>query len=488
MKKKTAIVLLVLIVLLAFSSRLFFSFQTETVSYDAYFSLRQIESINDNLLPQFNDKLSFGGRTHLFTPLFYYLMALLDFIPAYEKVIPALLFALSVIPVYLISFQFTKKRDISLMAAFFSSFIPVAFSLVNDVSVYSLLLLITLFTIYFVSRINEEKYLYLSIGSLVLLVLAHSSSFLVLLGFLIYLLLIKLESLEQNSKEQELILFGTFLALWYNFIVYKDAFLVNGPLLIWQNIPLQILTNFYFDFNIIQSIYFIGIIPVFFGIYGLYNTTFFSKKRPVLMIVAFFLSSLLLLWVKLIPFRIGLLFMSFMLVLLSAYSLHLFYSYIKKTKFDYIVNWVLVGILLLFFLTAIFPSITIASKAIKLTPSKAEVDAMLWLKNNTANDSVVMARPEEGNLITYFAKRKNVIDNDYLMVKDAQQRYDDVSDVYNLRLKTEVVRILNKYNVNYLYFSKKFGTQDKLYYLDEPCFNLVYDKVVQIYQVGCKLE
>ena len=71
------------------SFRLFFAFSTETFDYDAYLGIRQINEILETNSPVFNDPLSYGGRTLLFSPLFYYLMAFFSIIVPYAlKIIP----------------------------------------------------------------------------------------------------------------------------------------------------------------------------------------------------------------------------------------------------------------------------------------------------------------------------------------------------------------------------------------------------------------
>ena len=60
--------------------------------------------------------------------------------------------------------------------------------------------------------------------------------------------------------------------------------------------------------------------------------------------------------------------------------------------------------------------------------------------------------------------------------------------VFSLRLKTEAVRRLNKYDVRYLYFSGKFGVENNLYYADPDCFELVYNNSVLIYEVKCTIQ
>ncbi|MFH1589967.1 MAG: hypothetical protein ABIB43_05355 [archaeon] len=491
MKKLFIVILLLAIFLITFLSRTIISFQTEEFSYEAYFSLRQIENINEHGIPLFEDSLSYGGRVHLFPPVFYYFISLFGFMGLgfVAKVIPNLLSSLIVIVIYFISFHITKNRSISLLSSFFSGFIPVFFLTMNDISVYSWVILLALLVIYFVMKI-ESGLIYLKMALLftVIIVLSHASAFFLIIGLLIFLLLLKIESMNISKKETELILFASFLVLWFNFIIYKNAFLIHGPLVIWQNIPLQVLTNYFFDLKIIQSIYFVGIIPVIFGIYGVYNVLFKEKRRSLFLPLSMSLSIIVLLWFKLIEFKIGLMFLSLMLVILSSYSIHQVYLYFNKMKLKNAGNWFLIIIFLLFVLTAVIPSFNLAFSEINAVPSNEEIEALNWLKENTDNNSVVLGRLEEGYLINYYAHRKTVIDQDFLMIEDAQERYEDVQSIFSFRLMIESLRRLTKYDVDYIYFSGKFGEQEKIYYIDDECFEEVYNKSVSVYKVNCEVE
>lgn len=489
MKKGLSIVLLVLILLFTFAARMFFALQTDKFSYDSYSDLRQIESISETGIPIFIDDLSYGGRTHLFPPLFYYLVSVFDFIglELAAKVVTNLLFSLVVVGVFLISKLITKNRLIALITAFFSGFIPVIFSTAFEVSTYSLALPLSLFVLYFFMHIQSKYHLNMLLIFTLILVLSHSSIFFLLLGFLAYLLILRIENIESDNKENEYILFTLLLALWLYFIIYKKAFFIHESLVIWQNIPLQILTNYFYTFSIIESLYYIGVIPILFGVYAFYNVFFKAKKKSVLLIIASASVMVICLWMKLVPFQFGLMYLGIFILILAGYALKIMYYYLKKTKVPSFANWFLAGVFILFLVTSLMPSLSLASKALEKIPSDAEINAMLWLKNNTAEDATIMARVEEGFLITYFAQRKNVLDNDFLMVKDAQQRYDDSVSIYSFRLKTEVVKRLNRYDVDYIYFSGKFGDQKKFYYLDEDCFEQVYNETVMIYKVRCKI-
>ncbi len=489
MKKGLASSLLILIFILTFVVRMFFALQTDEFTYESYNDLRQIEAISESGVPIFSDELSYGGRNHMFHPLFFYLISLFDFfsIELAAKIVPNLLYSLIVVGVFLISLQITRNRLISLITSFFSGFVPVIFSTALEISAYALALPLSLFILYFFLRMDSKHNLNMLLLFTLILILSHSSIFLLIFGFLIFFIVLRIENMNSQNKENEYVLFTLLLALWLNFIIYKNAFLMNGSLVIWQNIPLQILTNYFYTFNVLESLYYLGIIPVLFGVYASYKVFFSTKRRSAMLVIAISAATLICLWLKLIPFRAGLMYLGVFILILAGYAMKLIYVYLKKTKVPSLANWFLVGMVVLFLVTSLFPGLSLTSKTIEDVPSDAEIDAMLWLKENTGENVTIMARAEEGFLITYFANRKNVLDTDFLMAESAQERYDDSLAVYNFRLKTEVVRRLDKYDVDYLYFSGEFGNQKKLYYIEEDCFEQVYNESVIIYKVRCRI-
>ena len=105
---------LLLIFLLILSFRLYFSFQTPNFDYDAYFNIRQVDSIKEHDIPAFSDPLSYSGRTLPFLPLFHYIIALFTiFIPlaAVLKILPNVFASLTVFVVYLAAYELTKRKD-----------------------------------------------------------------------------------------------------------------------------------------------------------------------------------------------------------------------------------------------------------------------------------------------------------------------------------------------------------------------------------------
>ena len=71
------------------------------------------------------------------------------------------------------------------------------------------------------------------------------------------------------------------------------------------------------------------------------------------------------------------------------------------------------------------------------------------------------------------------------------QRIKDISTIYSTVFETEAVKLLNKYNVKYIYLSPNTkNNYGKMGYAEKSkCFEKVYDKEdVEIYKCLCVLE
>ncbi len=386
---------LALIFSLVLGIRLYFVFQTPYFSEDAYFNIRQVEHIKNTGLPIFKDDLSYSGRNFLFQPFFHYILAFFNlFMPLNLvcKLLPNIFASCLIFIVYLIAKEITKSQGAALFSSFISGFIPIFFAeTINSVSVFSLVIPLMFFLIYSLIKINkDEKYIGYFIVSIIIIALMHASAFLLIIALLLYILLIRLEHLKQRRSELELIVFSTILVIWLNFIIYKNAFLIHGQFVIWQNIPKELLGQYFSQLSILSALYYIGIIPLFSGIYMIYKYTFKKKNRKIYLLMGFVLSGIFLLWFKLIPLKTGLVFFGVILVLLFSKFYSDFILFIDKTRFSKYKTVFIVLIFLVFIFNSIIPTISYTNQVVRETPSKNEIEALLWLKNNS--DTTVMKK------------------------------------------------------------------------------------------------
>ena len=157
--KKKPLRILTIIFLLSLAFNLYLSFSSPYLNNDeSYFNLRVIDNIRSTGLPLFYDDLSYGGRSVIVQPLFYYLFALLSFIPLYYVIFPALLISSLVLISYLIAKEITNDETSSLLTALLAGFIPIYSKiLINQFSVYTLVLPLIAFMILCFIKLENKK-------------------------------------------------------------------------------------------------------------------------------------------------------------------------------------------------------------------------------------------------------------------------------------------------------------------------------------------
>jgi hypothetical protein len=492
-KEHIAIVILFLVV---FGIRLYFAFQTPYFSDDgAYYNIRQVVNIKQTLSPIVKDTLSYGGKILYVPPLFFYMLAGLSFMFKTEfvgKFFPNLFASTIIIIAYLISIELTKNKSARFFTALIAGFVPIFFSeTINSISIYSFVLPVMFFNIYCIIKIiNREKdFIIYFIPSLLILRITTPTVIFLIFALLVYLMFIFLEKIKRSKIETEIILFATFLITWTLFVSFKQGFLNHGLAVLWLNIPQSILKNYFVNLNLLKAIYFVGIVPFIFGLYTIYKYAFREKDKKTYLLISFALVVGLLIWMRLIELTLALIFIGFTMTFLFVKSYDFFYNIIKNKKMKLLFT---IFIFFLIVVSSVIPSLVLASNKIKQTYSKQEIDALLWLRQNTDKEDVILSTLKEGHLIATLARRKNLIDSNFMFVDNIDQRLEDAYKIYTTTSQIQAIELLNRYNIDYIYFSKRakkdYGL-DSLHYLDNACFKEVFkNDDVQIFQTVCVIE
>jgi hypothetical protein len=474
--------------------RLYFAFQTNEFDYNSYFTIRQVEHIKETGFPLFEDDLSYGGRTFVFIPTFHYILAFFSlFMPVFitAKILPNLFASSMVFITYLISEKLTKNTNLSLFISFISAFVPIFFSqTINSISVYSVTSPLVFLAIYFFISLKEKKHVNYFILTIFLFALVHSSVFLLIFGLLFYTAFIKISKLKQDQAEIEVILFSTFLVILLQFLIFKNAFILHGISIIWQNIPPALLFQYFKRIDIIEAILKIGMFPLIFGSYIIYRYTFREKDRTICILTGFAASTFILLWLRLVQADICLAILGITLTLLFGSYYKSLLAYLRKTRLYYLSPFISV-LLFLLLIISIAPFFDFSVKAIKNSPSRDEIDALIWLNDYSTKGEVVLATLTEGHLVTAVAERKNLIDSNFLFIEEPSKILDDVNTMFTSPYKIDAIKLLEQYDVDYIFFSPIAQINYNLRempYIDEECFELIYNKSVKIYENFCSIE
>ena len=491
---KKEIIWLIIIFAIACGLRLLFIFTTPHLSNtESYYHLRIAEELKSTVIPKFYDRLSYSGKTDLYSPVFYYTIQPLLWMSNPEtaaKIFPSILISTLVFPVFLISRKITNKTNFSLLTAFVSIFIPANITLTfNKFDPNCIMIPLMFLTLYFAMEI--KRYTTYFIIASIAGAATHPTFLLLITAFILYLTLIKAAGLKADNKRVEAILFSAILTFWAVLVIYKSALLLNGIAIIWQNIPQQILRKYFFGINILEAVYTIGLVPLLAGIFVIYKYINSKIKREIYMLISFGMSIIVLTAAYLLKPDYGLTIIGIVLTILFGVFLSDLWDYLANARSKIIRPAIVAAILISIIFTNIAPSIIYIQRSIDESDISETYKALEWIKENTDNNSVILSSPEEGNLVSYFAERKNVIDENYLNQPDAEERLEDVNRIYKTGYSTEAIPLLTKYKTTYILFTpytaEKYNTQS-LRFINENCFELVYDKETKVYKSLCEMK
>ena len=481
MKKQT--ILLALIILFSFIVRYpYYLAPFVDVDDDSYYNLRLIEMIRDKGNMIAYDPLSYGGRDVITPQLFHGIMAILAFIPFSLKLFPEIFISTLPLIIYFISLELTKDENSSLITAFISSFIPIVFSsTVNHLSVYSLALPLMLLMFYSLLKIKDKKFLILFIILSFIFPLVHASSFLFILSLLLYIVILVSESMSLSGIRKEAIIFSFFSMFLINFILFRKVFLQYGSSFVRQNIPDTAFNYYFFNFSLSDSLVIIGVIPLVFGILGIYYGLSGKRKKDVLLLGSPILATFVLLLLKNIDVKVGILFLGLFLTLMTPLSIRRLLDYFKLTKWSKYYTHFVVVFLIIIAVFGIVPSLYYYQNDLE---EKYNVDDLEFLKEINDSEIVVLSAFNEGNIVSYFSGKKNFADSNFILAPNPVQRLGDTEVVYKTFSKSKALEIMKRGNVRYVLLSEKTKETydiDKILYIDDvSCFEHERETIYKI--------
>jgi hypothetical protein len=126
------------------------------------------------------------------------------------------------------------------------------------------------------------------------------------------------------------------------------------------------------------------------------------------------------------------------------------------------------------------------------TPSPEEVQAFIWLNENTPKNSTILATLDESHLVTYYAQRKNLIDDHFMLVDDAETRFQALTSLFTTKFRTEALDLADQYKIEYFVLTpsakEKYQLKRELPYITRRCFDTVYQNETTIFKLKCQLS
>jgi len=230
-----------------------------------------------------------------------------------------------------------------------------------------------------------------------------------------------------------------------------------------------------------------------FGVYAFYAAFHMYQSKDLLLLIGFGISIFALLWFKLLDLVTGLMFLSVTLVILTAFALKRFSDFIDKSKAHKYYKTFYIILLILFIGTAIIPSVIFGYRQTLDTPRIADVEVLKWASQNIQKNAVITATLDEGSMVAYYAKRKNVMDTNFLLTPRIDQRLADIDEVYTTVFETKALADLNRYDSKYILFTGHamyhYNISQLSYVNDDKCFTLEYYREgTSLYSTRCKIE
>jgi hypothetical protein len=193
---------------------------------------------------------------------------------------------------------------------------------------------------------------------------------------------------------------------------------------------------------------------------------------------------------RLIRFRQSLAFFSVVLAILFAAFYQDIERYVQKTKLSSNLQRYLLPITILILLfSTVLPAINTA--LLQDVPSSEEVQAFIWIRENTPPSATVLATLDEGHLVTYYGKRKNLIDDRFMLVDDVEKRFQSLTSLFTTKFRTEALELASQYDIEYFVLTpsakEKYQLKKEFPYITRRCFDTAYQNETIIFKLKCRL-
>lgn len=110
--------------------------------------------------------------------------------------------------------------------------------------------------------------------------------------------------------------------------------------------------------------------------------------------------------------------------------------------------------ILVLFCGLLFSTISYINRLSNSLPDEKIIDSLVWLKSASNEGDVIFSDSSRGLWIEYFSERKVLLDDKFIFIKNADNRFKDSSKIFYSRNLKETRELLNKYEVKYIFIDE----------------------------------
>lgn len=428
----------------------------DIIGFPTYLHTRIAGYIIDGTF-NFYDPLSFGGRTYVYPPLFSYVLAAFGYVfglKAGSVLFVSVFGGLGIIAFYMVMKIFLHRNH-AVLAAIVLALLPVTISLYSHVSTRAVPTTISLFALYFLIKDHKKYYLHSSVLLGVAALFHPEVAVVFTIIILLYFLSFR-HSLENFLRLAAIVVLIS--ALWYVPFLFSNGFPSANDLHAEYRERAYSLESpsLYYYFWEIQGKGHLNILAGIFSVVGFALLCQNRKSKKSSAQNKFLICWAAFAFLMTLAFERLFIYLPFAAAMLAAIGLKAFSSSRHYR--------ILVAILLLY--TAFFALDRVDAIASDY-PTQEQINAMLWIKDNTPADSVILSDWQWGHWISGIAERKNFIDGFAEYAPDVNKRLSELNEFYG------TCSVPGGYGINYVYMESWFIKENNINCVFD--FRLVYN-------------
>ncbi len=410
----------------------FFNFNSLMVGEESYYHARMARYLIEHGIPE-KDELVTGIRPYIIEP-YHLVLSRVGYLLGTEfssQLLPLLsgLISLIIFHSLLANLKFNNESIFYILIILILS--PHFLGIFSYSSPGALAILFTLLGIYFFLKEDMLSF------SLSIFFLIISAFFSFIAPFIALAVLLSYSFYKKHMLRLYLLLFCilTFFIIFYSSVLYWKYGLPNNV----NFLPKNFFQRFFSDMG--DNLGFSVFSLILSGL-GLVFT--WGQKRKLYIIYL----TIFALFVLTIFNDLPNIYLNFFISVFSGIGV---YYLIKRKWTMYLIKELTI---LAIFCGLLFSSISYLSRLATTNPSKNVVDSLVWLNVNSKRNEIVLSHFSKGYWIEFLADRKVILDNDFSYIPDALERFENANKIFYGRNLRETKRLLELYNVTYIWIDK----------------------------------